>query len=90
MGVLDTFKVWIDLPPGRKYLLSDAVDVRNPQGEIVGRVFVSRPKAGATDVAGRPVEQMQVQGEFERAMLGYPINVALAQAQTYTLAALGF
>lgn len=89
-GVLDTFKAWIDLPPGVRVSNGEmSVEVLNREGETVGRVIEGRWKEDARDPAGFPTEQMQVRAEFLRAMLGYPINVALAQAESLTHRSLG-
>lgn len=89
-GVLETFKAWIDLPVGKRVANGEMnVDVLGAEGEVVGRVIEGRWKEDARDPAGFPVEQMEVRGEFVRALLGYPINVAIAEASDYTRRSLG-
>lgn len=92
-GVLDTFRTYVDLPPYvslRNALEHEGLAIRNPDGDQIGEVIGVRPKPDARDPAGRVIEQWQVHGEFARAMLGFPINVALAQAQDFTRRSLGY
>jgi hypothetical protein len=96
-GVLDTFRTYVDLPPyvslgdvAEWRAQHEGIPIRNPDGDQVGAVIGVRRKPDALDPAGREIEQWQVHGEFVRATLGFPINVALAQAQDFTRRSLGY
>lgn len=81
---LEHFRLWIDMPYSVGAYGALPVEIHDPNGEVVGIAFGSRLNRDARDYAGHPTEQMQVHAEFERAKLGYPINVAIAQAEDFT------
>jgi hypothetical protein len=78
---LDSFRAWVDMPPGTKlHEVKPGTVVTNPRGVEVGRIVSSRLKPDVP-FGG---EIVQARGEYLRAPLGWPINVAVAEAETYT------
>ena len=84
-GVGSTLRMWVTMPqawrPPVEHHAFERITISDGDVEV-GTVTAFRVKEDARDMAGYPTEQYEAHVEIERAALGYPINVAIAQAET--------
>lgn len=82
----DSFDTWVDLPRGWEPPDASPVGcaILNGSGEEIGKVTAFDPLFEGQDLAGYPAIIPRVRVCAERAMLGYPINVAIAQVADFT------